>query len=124
PWTGIASRSAPVPAFTCAYVMNCPSGDQLLATAKVLLFTSNSGARDPFAGLWKIPPGLVYATNWPSDDQIGFWPHEGGNVSCVAAPLARSSTDIWEFTSSASRCPSGESIATPPASPNAPRFVP
>ena len=51
PCNGMPSRSAPVAAFTWAYNRNCPSGDQLSGTARVLFLTSNSSGHWPVRGV-------------------------------------------------------------------------
>src|SRR5207248_6277203 len=69
-------------------------------------------------------PSFSYATYRPSGDQIGFLLVGGPNVSRVATPCANSTTHVSPSRSLASRVPSGEIIATSPASGIAPRFLP
>src|SRR5438477_12084118 len=97
--------------------MNLPSGDQLLGTDNPLAATRSPSGPAPVASFRYIPTSiLLYAINRPSGDQMGFIFAGTPNVSCVAIPLAKSSTHVSPPRSLATRFPSGETMATAPAS--------
>src|SRR5205809_4691123 len=97
--------------------MNLPSRDQLLGTARLFDATRSSSCPAPLAGFRQIPTSIFsYATYRPSDDQMGLKFPCGPKVNWVATPVPKFMIDVCAPGSPASSFPSGEIIATPPAS--------